>query len=168
MGQALYKSINIPIEYYIVALLIMFITGFIQFYKKRNIAVSFAWAFLIGYLFLIFSTTVFVRTAKTQYRYNLRPFWSYAAIVGGNVELLSLNVANILMLMPVGFFAACIGGMSGKRAVRMGFVVSGTIEFFQLILKRGLFEFDDIFHNTVGCIVGYLIYRLYNGIREKM
>ena len=37
----------------------------------------------------------------------------------------------------------------------VGFVFSSVIELSQLVLKRGLCEFDDVFHNTLGCAVGY-------------
>ena len=37
----------------------------------------------------------------------------------------------------------------------MGFVFSSVIELSQLVLKRGLCEFDDVFHNTLGCVIGY-------------
>lgn len=161
MDAALYKNINIPIEYYIMALFLMLFIGFVQFYKKRNIVISVAWALLIGYIFLVFSSTVITRTVKSDYDFDLRLFWSYAAIKEGKEDLLSLNIANVLMLMPVGFLVSCIGAMNYKRAALIGFGVSSVIEFFQLILKRGMFEFDDIFHNTLGCVIGYLIYKLY-------
>ena len=37
----------------------------------------------------------------------------------------------------------------------MGFIFSSVIELSQLALKRGLCEFDDVFHNTLGCVIGY-------------
>lgn len=40
-----------------------------------------------------------------------------------------------------------------------GFSFSVCIEFLQLVWKRGTCEFDDIFHNTLGCMIGYGIYK---------
>ena len=37
----------------------------------------------------------------------------------------------------------------------VGFIFSSVIELSQLLLKRGLCEFDDVFHNTLGCVIGY-------------
>ena len=54
-----------------------------------------------------------------------------------------------------------------------GSLLSLVIEVIQLISHRGLFEFDDIFHNTLGTVVGIgvfvLITRLLTatGILEK-
>jgi glycopeptide antibiotics resistance protein len=41
------------------------------------------------------------------------------------------------------------------EVVLLGFLTSLSIELLQLVLKRGLFEFDDMFHNTFGVILGY-------------
>ena len=34
--------------------------------------------------------------------------------------------------------------------------LSLCVELLQLVLKRGLCEFDDVFHNVLGSMVGYL------------
>jgi glycopeptide antibiotics resistance protein len=44
------------------------------------------------------------------------------------------------------------------RIILIGFLISLTIEILQLVTKRGLFEFDDIFHNTLGVAIGELGY----------
>jgi glycopeptide antibiotics resistance protein len=41
------------------------------------------------------------------------------------------------------------------KVALLGFLTSLSIELLQLVLKRGLFEFDDMFHNTFGVILGY-------------
>lgn len=50
--------------------------------------------------------------------------------------------------------------LSGGRllcAVLAGFGLSCVIEVSQLVFKRGLFEFDDILHNTLGALLGALL-----------
>ena len=39
----------------------------------------------------------------------------------------------------------------------VGITVSSAIEISQLWLCRGLFEFDDIIHNSLGCMLGCLL-----------
>ena len=39
----------------------------------------------------------------------------------------------------------------------MGIAVSSAIEISQLLFCRGLFEFDDIIHNSLGCMLGCLL-----------
>lgn len=41
-----------------------------------------------------------------------------------------------------------------------GFALSSVIEVIQFVFHRGLFEFDDIFHNTIGTVIGIGIYVL--------
>ena len=38
-----------------------------------------------------------------------------------------------------------------------GIVVSFGIEILQLVLKRGLFELDDIINNSLGCMMGAVL-----------
>ena len=168
MKQALWGSIIIEKEYYIIALLLMAVTGFVCYYHKRDLVFSTAWAFLVGYMFLVFASTVITRTTGVDYKFNLRPFWSYTAVSKGKEYLVSLNIANVLMLIPVGFLIPFIGSVDYNKVVLTGVSFSGVIEFFQLILKRGLCEFDDIFHNTVGCVMGYLIYRVFECVRKRI
>lgn len=168
MNQALFGSIYISKEYYVIALLLMFVTGIVCFYRKRDVSLSIAWALLCGYVFLVFASTVISRTADADFRFEWRPFWSYFAVREGKEYLISLNIANILMLIPVGFLVSHIKDIDCKKAALVGVLISSTIEVSQLVLKRGLFEFDDIIHNTLGCVIGYLLYRVFQCLRSMV
>lgn len=65
------------------------------------------------------------------------------------------------MLIPVGTIIPCLSKYK-KFAITIasGVSISLFIELLQLVTKRGLFEFDDIIHNTLGVIIGYGIYKL--------
>ena len=43
------------------------------------------------------------------------------------------------------------------QGLLVGVLISSGIESLQLILCRGLFEFDDIIHNSFGCMVGAVL-----------
>ena len=65
---------------------------------------------------------------------------------------------NILLLFPVGFllpplFHKKLPWWSGLLA---GLIISAAIEIGQLALCRGLFEWDDMVHNSLGCMLGLL------------
>lgn len=53
-----------------------------------------------------------------------------------------------------------------------GIILSGGIEVLQLVLRRGLFEWDDIFHNSLGCmlttIIGSRIYLIIMKIKSRI
>jgi glycopeptide antibiotics resistance protein len=119
------------------------------------------------YVFLVFASTVFSRRISVDYAYELLPFWSYRQIMAGSRSLFWEDVFNVIMLIPVGFLLpACrkngekpVFGI--RRVMLITFLISLTIEMLQLVLKRGLFEFDDMFHNTLGGVIGYGIYALF-------
>ena len=46
---------------------------------------------------------------------------------------------------------------SWKKGLLIGICISFSIELLQLILCRGLFEFDDIIHNSLGFFIGILM-----------
>jgi glycopeptide antibiotics resistance protein len=45
-------------------------------------------------------------------------------------------------------------------AVLIGAALSIAIEFTQLLFRLGLFEFDDIFNNVLGCLCGVILYQV--------
>ena len=49
----------------------------------------------------------------------------------------------------------------------IGAVLSVGIEVTQLFFRLGLFELDDIFNNTVGCLLGVILYQLLLRPRTK-
>ena len=93
--------------------------------------------------------------------YQLEVFWSWKKILHyieqhGMVTgtgLLRENLLNIVMLFPAGMLLPFVFDNRGKNQVVVRFVVcifiSGCIEGLQLILCRGLFEFDDMIHNSL-------------------
>ena len=44
-----------------------------------------------------------------------------------------------------------------------GLIVSVSVECLQLFTRTGLFEWDDIFHNMIGLMLGYGIYLFLKG-----
>jgi len=43
--------------------------------------------------------------------------------------------------------------------------LSFGIEVIQLVFKLGLFEFDDVFHNVLGAVIGYGLWRVWRKFR---
>ena len=63
-------------------------------------------------------------------------------------------MANILLFIPLGIF---VGDLWKWKGLLVGVGLTVSIELFQLISRRGLFEFDDIIHNTLGTVIGILL-----------
>lgn len=120
------------------------------------------------YLLLVFGSTVFTRMPGER-QYQLEAFWSWKKILHyieqhGMVTgtgLLRENLLNIVMLFPAGMLLPFVFGNRGKirwwHGLLFGIFISGCIEGLQLILCRGLFEFDDMIHNSLGCMAGCAI-----------
>ena len=51
-----------------------------------------------------------------------------------------------------------------QYALVFGVLISATIETSQLITMRGLFEWDDMIHNGLGCVIGCVIVNKIIGI----
>lgn len=117
---------------------------------------------LIEYLFLIFCSTVFFRHDNEIRTHRFSPFWSYVNCYKGDGFHLDPEIGlNILVFMPVGLlFGLSFKSFNWMKVMLMGATISVSIEFVQFIFKRGLCEFDDVFNNTVGGIIGYGLYWL--------
>ena len=111
---------------------------------------------LLGYIFLVLCTTIFYREETFEKRYYLHPLWSYSVLYN---KLLAQIIMNVILFVPIGFFA---GGALKKKhiwhAFGFGFILSLFIEVTQLISTRGVFNVDDIIHNTLGCVLGFLCF----------
>lgn len=166
----IFSSINPNIKpvYYLIAAIIALLSGAITRYYLRQKRISKAQAMAIVlltiYIFLVFASTVFSRVSMDSYSYKLFPLWSYWEILHGSMSILWEDILNVILLLPAGIlFPTAMGNDVGRklfrRVVLIGFLISFAIEILQLILKRGLFEFDDMFHNTMGATIGYWVYQ---------
>lgn len=117
-----------------------------------------AWCLLFGYLFLTISATIIFREVSETYRYSFYPFLNYTKLYN---EMLAQIILNVVMFIPIGFLiGGAVKNMNTLKILGIGCFLSLTIEIIQLLSKRGVFNIDDIIHNTIGGIIGYGIYRL--------
>jgi glycopeptide antibiotics resistance protein len=102
---------------------------------------------LVGYAFLILAETVLIRKPFQGEHIKLELFWSWRA---WNVQRGQI-IANVIMFAPVGVLTGHLWKWKGL-SVAAG--LSITIELLQLVTSRGLCEFDDVFHNMIGALIG--------------
>lgn len=128
--------------------------------RKKKIYLSQAVSGLAMLLFLgaVFGSTVFTREPKPYYEYKLELFWSWRAVANGGSDILRENLLNMALLLPVGGLLPWVlhRKVSWWKGFLVGFGISAAIELSQLIFRRGLFEWDDMIHNGIGCMVGCL------------
>lgn len=126
--------------------------------KKMNIIQATAALVLVIFLGIVFGSTVFTRTGTVR-QYELVPFWSWRVIIKYHSwKLLKENLLNCILLLPAGVLFPIIANHKIKwyQALLGGVLISAVIEFSQLIFMRGLFEWDDMIHNGLGCMLGCL------------
>lgn len=123
---------------------------------------------MLVYLYCVLSITLIDRTAGLR-RHVFRPMWELRSMLqSGNYTYWSGQIGgNLIMLFPLGFLLPIISDRfrNIRAAAAAGFVFSLFIEFSQYYTGRGLFESDDIIHNTVGACIGCITYVL---IFEKL
>lgn len=69
-------------------------------------------------------------------------------------------IENVLLFIPYGLFYCWIFSGPGKvlRCTFLGAVISIGIETMQLVTGRGYFQIDDIATNTLGALIGALLF----------
>ena len=110
------------------------------------------------YMVFLLGGTVLNREIGEEYLIEWVPFWSYADLLREWSEPLAIQIVyNVLVFIPWGILLPEI--VSAKRKLRFVVLsavgISLVIEVTQLVFKLGLFEFDDVFHNTLGAVIGY-------------
>lgn len=64
-----------------------------------------------------------------------------------------------MLLFPLGFLLPFVVErmVKARKAFFVGALVSAVIELCQLIFGRGLFEWDDMIDNGLGCMLGSIL-----------
>ena len=139
----------------------------VRWVRKGRIRRGQAASGLLALIFLaiVYASTVFTRTSGIR-QYQLELFWSWKEIwhIGKCGRPASLphdllvqeNLLNMILLFPLGILLPFIKDrkVSWWEGLFVGLAVSASIEILQLVLCRGLFEWDDMIHNGIGCMAG--------------
>ena len=138
--------------------------------KKRKIIRIISRIFFGIYMtllvYFLFLSDGFGRNAiQGSYRYNLTPFleikrfifyWNEIGFLPASVNL----IGNVVAFMP---FGALIRWVLNRKvrwyeATIYTFVFSLSIEVVQLLTRVGVFDVDDIILNTIGGLLGFIVY----------
>ena len=134
------------------------------FHRRTNF-IHMIWVFIfLYYVYLVLETTGIGTIweiglypgMKLQEEINLIPFR----------DRISLSmILNVVMFMPLGFFLPMLWKeyQSLVRTAIIGFCFSCGIEFCQLFNRR-VSDVDDLLMNTLGAILGWLIWIVFSRI----
>lgn len=117
----------------------------------------------IIYLIALFWIIIFKFNVQLPYMDNMRsvnliPF-SESVIINGKIHFTEI-IMNIVIFIPLGIYA----GVLFKRwaigeKLFLFFLISFICEVFQFILAVGASDITDIISNTLGGVIGLLIYK---------
>lgn len=165
---------KIPLCIYVVLLLILFISTSIIIRSKRisDKRRKIAGVLFIEYFTLLYCATVFIRDVADKQSFKTRPFWSYIVLYNGEKHpdvLLPQMIMNVVIFIPLGFLlGVAFRNTTWWETVIVGGSASISIELIQLLTSRGTAEYDDVMHNTLGCLIGYGLYSMLRIGYEKV
>jgi glycopeptide antibiotics resistance protein len=141
--------------------------------KKIGYLILFALYLILLCYFLFFSEEM-GRTAETAYyRYNLTLFREIRRIFKARKaypQMFLLNiVGNVVGFMPFGYLVPKLTRRNTTFffTALFSFELSLCVETLQLVFKRGCFDVDDLLLNTLGGMLGYLVYYLVHYIFNR-
>lgn len=127
-------------------------------------------------VYVVFFAEAMGRTPQDGYVYNLTPlkeikrFMKYIWDNDALGRAARLNIfGNIIAFIPFGIY------LPYTSESKLGFIstflytfsLSLTIELVQLITKVGSCDVDDIILNTLGGVIGYILWYIYTKLRKK-
>lgn len=143
--------------------------------RKRRLVtgILFLVYFIVLFYFLFFSEEMGRTYSERAYHYNLVPFREigrfikYWRVLGMKAVLLNI-VGNVVAFVPFGIFLPIFSTRSKKlwRATYYSFELSLFVELLQLITKVGSFDVDDLLLNTLGGMIGFLIYQFASHVQK--
>lgn len=165
---------TIPLMVYYLLGLLVIIVSVLTFYQK---GIKQGGRYVTGYLLCAYvvitmCTTVIFRQTINEPSLWRPLFWSYYIIDSAKENIIEENVMNVVAFLPIGaLIAMSFNKLRWYHATLFGLLLSTIIEILQYSLKRGQFEFDDVFNNTLGCLIGYLIIKggisIYKFLRQQ-
>lgn len=169
--------INIAREYLLIGIIgaflasILFFIGYFVVYrrllkgtKRLKVSKVASCSIFFIYIIVVLGATLGIRSSDYGGNINLHLFSSYIAAFNSFSKVEWRNIIlNILMFVPLGVISPLIFVKCRKFWVTylVGFLSTVFLELIQLVTGRGIFELDDIFNNTLGCIIGYGIVMIF-------
>lgn len=138
-------------------------------FKKRKFRYVF---YYFVYLYIIFSRTVIQR--QSNYEPLSDVFGGWTIFQHKYTGLDYQVIGNVIMFIPLTLLLAAVlkqYNFITKKSLLIclgsSFAYSLFIELCQLITKRGTFQISDLVWNTLGGLIGFVIYILINKIYKK-
>ena len=152
-------------------------SAIVTWYQKFKESVFFRKLFFLAFVTsLVLFRTLLNRSQWMNPLADIMGGWGIWEIVNGERQLTTECIENVIMMVP--FSAVVLWtfgekiGNGGKKILwqsgKIAFGYSISIEMLQLLLRLGTFQLSDIFYNTVGGLLGGLMYCAVMKARKRL
>lgn len=138
------------------------VTGIYRFVIRKEISIftTLSLAVFGVYVMQMLQISFFSREPGSRIEVSLRLLETWTQDPQGRAYV----IENIIFFVPFTFILAiCIGRKKKKYllpVIPTGIVFSIAIEISQFVTGRGYFQVDDIVANTIGSVIGLLVYEV--------
>ena len=142
---------------------------------KLFLKIVLAIAYIVVLYYLLFAAESLGRGGATGGDYNLVPFREIHRYIHhidslGIFAVAANLLGNVLLFVPLGYFLPSFFARERLRphfTIPICMCISIAVEISQFMTHTGSLDVDDVILNTLGGIIGYLIYAfLHPGIRD--
>ena len=142
----------------------------VTWYQKFKESVFFRKLFLLAFVTsMILFRTLLNRNLWMNPLSDVMGGWGIWETVNGEQKLTTECIENVIMMVP---FSAVVAWTFGEKILwqsgKIAFGFSISIEMLQLLLRLGTFQLSDIFYNTVGGVLGGLLYCVVMKARKRL
>ena len=152
-------------------------SAIVTWYQNFKESVFFRKLFLLAFVTsMILFRTLLNRNLWMNPLSDVMGGWGIWEIKNGEQVLTTECIENVIMMVPFSTvvmwtFEEKIGNGWKKmlwQSGKIAFIFSGSIEMLQLLLRLGTFQLSDIFYNTVGGVLGGLMYCAVMKARKRL
>lgn len=139
-----------------------------EFKKDSKFRKLFALAFVTS---LILFRTLLNRNLWMNPLSNVMGGWSIWETVNGERQLTTECIENVILMMPFTGMVMWTFDVEDRvvwKSAKLGLIFSVSIEMLQLLLRLGTFQVSDIVYNTLGGMLGGVVYLGAKKVHERL
>lgn len=106
---------------------------------------------------------LFAAIGSMERTISIIPFKSLLDMINNNISvtrILENILGNIAIFIPFGLLLPIVQKDKSKKIILYGLITSALIEIIQYVFALGCSDIDDLTLNTLGTIIGYLLYKI--------
>lgn len=106
---------------------------------------------------------LFAAIGSMERTISIIPFKSLLDMINNNISvtrILENILGNIAIFIPFGLLLPIVQKDKSKKIILYGLITSALIEIIQYVFALGSSDIDDLMLNTLGTVIGYLLYKI--------